>query len=257
MAVDVKPIGAPLATAAKAAVATERGRRTRARLVEAAHRVFEHDGFLNARITDIARTANVAHGTFYTYFPSKEAIFQEVITEVRDDLLASEHPARTGRGQGGAGPIERIEAANRTYLAGYRRNAKLLGLLEQVSTFNDDFRQMRLDMRRPFLIRAAQSIKGWQAEGRADPDLDPWYAASALCNMVDRFAYTWLVLGEYFEEDQAVETLTRLWVQAIQLRPAQAQPAHMQPAQVQPAHVQPAQMQPAQTKGRSSGGRGR
>jgi AcrR family transcriptional regulator len=206
---------------ARAGIPTERGRRTRARLVAAAWRVFERDGYLDARITDISRTAKVAHGTFYTYFPSKEAIFREVIVGLQEDMLSGdEHeltPATDG-GQERPGPIERIDAANRAYLAGYRRNAKLLGLMEQVSTFNDDLRRVRLDVRRTYHMRAARSIARWQAEGIADPELDPWYAASALCNMVDRFAYTWLVLGEHFEEELAAHTLTRLWVQAIRLK---------------------------------------
>lgn len=204
-------------------IPTERGRRTRARLVAAAWRVFERDGYLDARITDISRAAKVAHGTFYTYFTSKEAIFREVIVGVQADMLAGDasgdlHVDADG-GRSRQGPIERIDAANRAYLAGYRRNAKLMGLMEQVSTFNDDLRRLRLDVRRVYHMRAARAITRWQAEGIADPDLDPWYAASALCNMVDRFAYTWLVLGEHFEEERAVETLTRLWVQGIQLRP--------------------------------------
>jgi hypothetical protein len=33
--------------------------------------------------------------------------------------------------------------------------------------------------------------------------------------MIDRFAYVWLVLGEGFDEDLAVDTLTKLWVRAL------------------------------------------
>ena len=51
-------------------------------LVEAARRVFERDGFLEARITDITAEAGVAAGTFYTYFTSKEDAFAAVMEEV-------------------------------------------------------------------------------------------------------------------------------------------------------------------------------
>src|SRR5688500_10413505 len=44
---------------------TERGRRMRARLLAAAREVFERDGFLDARVTDISAAAGVAHGSFY------------------------------------------------------------------------------------------------------------------------------------------------------------------------------------------------
>lgn len=211
---------APSALAAR----TERGQRTRASLVGAAKRVFERDGFLNARISEIAKTAKVAHGTFYTYFTSKEEIFREVIVGVQADLLAMpSKPNPTGRPDGRKSPEEPvagIAAANRAYVDAYRRNARLMGLLEQVATFNDDLRRMRLDMRRAFITRSGQAIARWQVEGLADPEIDPWYAANALCNMVDRFVYTWLVLGEEFETEKTIATLTRLWAQSLDLQPA-------------------------------------
>jgi AcrR family transcriptional regulator len=205
-------------------VRSERAQRTRAALLRAAKRVFERDGYLDARISDIAKAARVAHGTFYTYFTSKDEVFREVIADVQAELLADESgEGRQRHSTGGIDarrddPVARIESANRAYIAAYRKNARLLGLLEQVSTFNDELRRMRLDMRRAFVTRAAVAIARFQAEGIADVDLDPWYSASALCNMVDRFAYTWMVLGEPFEEERAIATLTRLWAQALQLQ---------------------------------------
>jgi AcrR family transcriptional regulator len=65
---------------------TRRGRRSRLALVEAAKRVFGSDGFLNARVLDIALEAGLSHGSFYTYFESKEEIFREVIDAVKVDM---------------------------------------------------------------------------------------------------------------------------------------------------------------------------
>jgi AcrR family transcriptional regulator len=219
----IKTEAVPNQSSRSPGIRSERAQRTRAALLKGAKKVFERDGYLDARISDIAKAARVAHGTFYTYFTSKDEVFREVVTDVQAELLAGQ--AGEGRERGpaaGAGPrsddpVVRIESANRAYIVAYRKNAKLLGLLEQVSTFNDDLRRMRLDMRRAFVTRAAAAIARFQAEGVADAHLDPWYSASALCNMVDRFAYTWMVLGEPFEEERAIATLTRLWAQALQL----------------------------------------
>jgi AcrR family transcriptional regulator len=57
---------------------SRKGAETRARLVKAAKEVFERDGFLEARIVDIAKRAKVSYGAFYHYFDSKEQIFREV-----------------------------------------------------------------------------------------------------------------------------------------------------------------------------------
>lgn len=197
--------------------ATERGRRTRSALVEAARDIFERHGYLDARIADIANRAGVAYGTFYTYFTSKEEIFRAVIEEVQIEQLGMGSDADLAEGP--YDPFSRIEAANRTYFENYRRNARIVAVLEQLCTFSDDWRHIRLDLRRPFVVRASRAISRWQKEGWADPELDPWYAASALCNMVDRFMYVWMVLGDDCEEDEALATLTRLWAQGLRLTP--------------------------------------
>lgn len=225
----------------QSAVPTERGRRTRANLVKAARLVFEESGYLDARISDIAKNAKVAHGTFYTYFNSKEEIFREIISEVQHELLAGQDNPAVGAAQptrrSVASAVARIEQANRAYIAGYRKNAKMLGLMEQVSTFNDDLRRTRLEMRRAFVLRSSKSIARLQADGLADPTLDSWYAANALCNMVDRFVYTWMVLGEEFDEDRAVATLTQLWAQAIKLPIGEASAAPLDRARPDPDPV--------------------
>ncbi|MGH2927257.1 MAG: TetR family transcriptional regulator, partial [Solirubrobacteraceae bacterium] len=64
----------PSRTSPKAPVRA-RGVRTRAALIDAARRVFERDGYLEARVADIAAAAGVAHGSFYTYFDSKDDVF--------------------------------------------------------------------------------------------------------------------------------------------------------------------------------------
>lgn len=197
---------------------TPKARRTRDSLIEAARVVFARDGFLDARITDISAQAGVSHGTFYTYFGSKEAIFREVMLrlhhEMREDPNVS--PFLTDQ------PAERIEHANRRYIEVYRKNAKLMATLEQVVTFNEEIRQLRKEIRKPFLERNIRAIKRWQRSGIADPELDPEYAATALQAMVDRFMYIWMVLEEPFDEERAVKTVTRMWMQALGIRPPKA-----------------------------------
>src|SRR5437016_14337209 len=66
---------------------SRKGEQTRARLLDAAKEIFEDNGFLEARISDIAERAGLSHGAFYHYFDSKEQIFRE-IAEMLDDELA-------------------------------------------------------------------------------------------------------------------------------------------------------------------------
>ena len=67
---------------------SRKGAQTRARLLEAAKAVFERTGFLEARVSDIAKEAGMSHGSFYHYFDSKEQVFREV-AEQQEALLTA------------------------------------------------------------------------------------------------------------------------------------------------------------------------
>lgn len=58
---------------------TERGKRSRQALLDAAEKVFGEIGYYEASVTDIVRAAGVAQGTFYLYFSSKKEIFSSVL----------------------------------------------------------------------------------------------------------------------------------------------------------------------------------
>ena len=190
-----------------------RGERTRAKLVAAARAVFERDGYLEARLVDITSEAHIAAGSFYTYFTNKEEIFAAVLEEVQEEML---HP-HVREVTGSEDPVAVIEASNRAYLTAYRRNAKLMRLLEQVAAIDDNVRELRLRRGRTFVERNARSIRELQSRGIADPDVDPLLAATALSAMVGRMAYTTYVIGEECDLERLVTTLTRLWANALRI----------------------------------------
>lgn len=61
---------------------TARGRKTQAKLLDAAEIEFGERGFYEAAITGITQRAGVALGTFYVYFDSKEAIFRALVSHM-------------------------------------------------------------------------------------------------------------------------------------------------------------------------------
>jgi AcrR family transcriptional regulator len=195
---------------------SRKGLETRARLVEAAKKVFERDGFLDARIIDITEGANLAPGGFYHYFDSKEELFLEVAKRQEEKLTAStEDPAADG---GEHSPIESIRRANRLYLERYRDEAALMGVIEQVSRFDEDVNVARMATMKHFVERAERSIRGLQREGKVDARLDPGMAADALGAMIARVAELWLVQGyRDYKFDKAVDQLSLLWSNALGL----------------------------------------
>jgi AcrR family transcriptional regulator len=191
--------------------------RNRAALVGAARRVFERDGYVRARITDIAEEAGVAHGSFYSHFAGKPEIFAAVMAEVEEEMLHP-GPALTAAG---ADPAAVIEAANLAYLEAYQRNARLMALLEQVATVDEAFRELRLQRSAAFLARNARAVRRLQRAGLADPALDADLASLALSTMVSRSAYVTFALGQGpADVGRLAATLTRLWVNALRIPPA-------------------------------------
>lgn len=214
------------AAAAPPGPRSPKGERTRARLIEAAKKVFERDGFLEARIIDIAATADVAPGTFYHYFDSKEQIFREVARSQEERLTA---PGDEPRPSGPLDPVERIRRANRRYFQRYRDEAALMGVIEQVSRYDAEVNAARMATMKHFVERAERAIRRLQEDGVADRRLNPSMAADALGAMVARFAELWLVQGyRNYDFEEAVEQLTLLWANALGL-PAETAPARVRP----------------------------
>jgi AcrR family transcriptional regulator len=206
--------------------ASRRGRATQGALLWAARKVFERDGFLDAKITDIAKTAGVATGSFYTHFADKDAIFAAILEELQDDML---HPG-AHLAHATDDPIGMIEASNRAYLESYRRNAKLMRLFEQVATIDPGFQKLRRKRSQAFHKRNASAIRRLQNSGLADPALDPLATSVALSAMVSRTAYGAFVIGEPpIEFELLVQTLTQLWVNALKI-PSGGQPPSPGPA---------------------------
>lgn len=191
---------------------TARGRRTRAKLLEAARRIFERDGYLDAKITDIAADADVATGTIYTYFTGKDEILAAVLEVAREEMLNPD----LGPADANSDPFERIHHSTAVYLQAYAKNADLLRVFEQVSTIDPRFRQMRLERARGFFYRNARGIERLQQQGLADPSLDPLLSSMALSSMVSRAAYFVLALGYQVEDlDRLTDELSRLWANAL------------------------------------------
>lgn len=196
---------------------SRKGAQSRARLIESAKVVFEETGFLEARVSDIAEKAGLSHGSFYHYFDSKEQIFRELADAQEANLTA---PAESDGGHD-AKPteMERLYQANLRYLQRYRDNGKIMGVIEEVSRYDDHVNQARIRRQKHFADRAERSIRRLQEAGAADPEINPEIAALALGSMVARLAELWIVEGwGDYDIDTVADQTTRLWANAIGLK---------------------------------------
>jgi AcrR family transcriptional regulator len=83
----------------------DRRARTAQDLVNAAQQVLAAKGYHGAKVADIAREAGVGVGTFYLYYPTKEAVFLELVeaaasqlrTQMVEATAQSHDPAEVSR----------------------------------------------------------------------------------------------------------------------------------------------------------------
>lgn len=221
-----------------------RGRRTRAALVQAGREAFEERGYDAVRVDDVCARAGVSHGTFYTYFGSREELFREVAATVVGEMFTASVVGPAAPGD----PYARIEAANLLYLRAWAANSRLVRMLEQVAATDESFRGLLLELREVFVRRGAEGLRRLQEQGLADPSLDPRLTAVMLGGMVEHFAHVWLDLGEHADERTAVAALSTLWARAIGLTPAPAWQPVPPPARTD----READMTSASTKGAGS-----
>jgi len=66
---------------------TNKKKPVRQRLLVAAAEVFSEKGYTAARVSDVVTRADVAQGTFYLYFKSKEAVFVALVEMFFEELL--------------------------------------------------------------------------------------------------------------------------------------------------------------------------
>lgn len=196
---------------------SRKGAQTRARLLDAAKEIFEENGFLEARISDISERAGLSHGSFYHYFDSKEQVFREV-AEMVDARLSAPLGDVVLAPSMQVGPRERLRHALRQHFESYRSEARIMGVIEQVSRYDEHVKSVRMARHAQYREQVAGSIRQLQLRNLADPELDPLVAAAAVGALTYRFAEMWLVEKAIeCTMDDAVDQVARVVANALGL----------------------------------------
>jgi AcrR family transcriptional regulator len=116
-----------------------RKEKTRQELLAAARKVLAKKGYHNAKIIDIATAADIGVGTFYLYYPTKDALFLELVEETAGLLRKQIEEARATV----EGAVEKIRAANHAFFRFAQDNRELLKIIfGHGNTFNELLRQV-------------------------------------------------------------------------------------------------------------------
>jgi AcrR family transcriptional regulator len=215
---------APLArsTASRRGIAKPRAKRARPpaglteqRLVQAAYTVFAAKGYVRATVQDVIARAGCSRGAFYLYFRSTDDVFERVVTQVIDELVAAT------RERAGRTLFERVEAGNRRYLEIFALHRGVMRALAEAAYVNPRIAQTQARLRSAYLRRVRDHLARHAAAGHCQP-IDADAATLALGMMVEGAAQTWVVTGlEPFERpldlQRVCTQITEIWCRAVYL----------------------------------------
>jgi AcrR family transcriptional regulator len=182
-------------TAPRRGARSGKGDRSRRRILDAAEKLFADLGFHAASIVKITEAAGVAQGTFYIYFESKQAIFEEV-------LLDLNHRVRQAMAEGARDATTREEAERGGFRGFFRFTAEHPALYRVIR--QAEFVAPAL-LERHYATIATGYVEGLRkamADGeiaQADPEVVAW-ALMAVGEMVGMRWVLWPQASEIPEE---------------------------------------------------------
>ena len=187
---------------------TPKGRRTRQTILEAASKVFTKDGYVDARMSDVAQAAGLSLGGLYRYFENKEDLFSSVIQDIHEELF--------GRSRSSTPISEDPEAAlfeaNLGYLQHYHDNAGVMRAFIAATTVEERFTTIWWTMRERHVARFVHAIEN---DDRIQLDgLDPATVARSMASLVEQTAYTTFAYAALNTAPVDVETVARIVTRA-------------------------------------------
>jgi AcrR family transcriptional regulator len=207
-------VGGPLvASPATSGRREERKAHNREKLLSAARRVFADKGLGEATARDIVRGTDLATGTFYNYFDSKEDVFRSLLAELGDKARAA---VRAQRREPGTTLEDRISGAYRAYFelavqdaelfAVFRRNAGVIAMMPEEGLFETGVEELFED------------LVDWAREGHL-PEVDLDYLATAMVGAGFQVAIH-MVTREPPDVEGAARFCTRLFMGGIDALPS-------------------------------------
>jgi AcrR family transcriptional regulator len=167
---------------------SQRGIDTRRRLLDAAERVFGELGYHEASVVKVAEEAGVAAGTYYLYFDSKKAIFDEL---VRDLNRRVRHAMKEGSSKG----TTRLESellGFDAYFRFTREHPTLYRIIRQAEFVSPEMLRYHYDQLSAGYIEALRDASETGEIGKLNPEV----AVYALMGVGEMIGMRWILWGD-------------------------------------------------------------
>jgi TetR/AcrR family fatty acid metabolism transcriptional regulator len=182
---------------ARGAVADDRrGADKYRRILDAAIEVIAEKGFHNSRVSEMAARADVADGTVYLYFKSKEQILMAALDSAFESFY------KLARRELDAAPsaVAGLRALARLHLGELSRNRSLAVVLQtelrQSAKFLAEFSQREL---KGYFNLIRETIRRGQQEGTIRADVSDLIAAACFFGSLDELATAWVLSSRQYD----------------------------------------------------------
>lgn len=179
-----------------------RSAETRDRLLAAARKLFVELGYHATRPQDIARSADVAAGTFYTHFTDKREAFLVFVAQAGDELMQ-----RISERSAPAGFKDRLTMSLAALLEYDDENPGVLGAAFTDPTMIDRESKPIQGMREGLAKSLAHGLERGMIEGQLRSDFDPHLIAHGIVGLIHQA----LVYGgrASLERENLIDQVTR------------------------------------------------
>jgi len=165
---------------------SKRGLDTRRRLLDAAEAVFGELGYPEASIVKLTEAAGVAQGTFYLYFDSKQAVFDELVRDINQRVR---HAMKEGSSRGRT----RLEAELLGFDAYFRFTADhpaLYRIIRQAEFVSPAMLRYHYDrLAQGYIEALGDAVR----DGEIGADVDPEVTAWALMGLGELIGMRWIL----------------------------------------------------------------
>jgi AcrR family transcriptional regulator len=187
---------------------TARGERTRRKLLEAAERIFADVGYHEASIVKITEAAGVGQGTFYLYFESKKAVFDELVL----DLNARVRHAMTEAAERGTTRAERELLGFGAFFRFTAEHPALYRIIRQAEFVSPETLVVHYERLTAGYVSGLRAAMDGGEVAAGDPEVLAW----SLMGIGELVGMRWILWNGEHEMPEAVfDELARIIVRAL------------------------------------------
>jgi TetR/AcrR family fatty acid metabolism transcriptional regulator len=181
-------------------------------ILRAATRVFARNGYFNSKVADIAREADVADGTVYLYFKSKEEILHSIFDQNMAEAIAAGKVLIEKLSDPGE-KLRRIAMLHLERLGADRELAVVFQVELRGSTkFMQEFSAAGFA---EYLGLLRQTFAEGQGSGVFRKDLNAKLVSKILCGALDEMATNWIISKRNYKLEPMAEVVMDVFLNGV------------------------------------------